>query len=188
MEKSRARAENGKTQFPGARGPKIERKVTTLSGMVVRNFFTFCVFADWIPRGGTSQKNGFLGPRAALGTSEKFRAGNRKMQFPGARGTFEEKIRPPQKFLPVIAQLFYILGEKSKNTGFLGPFGLGQPLGTKRNSGPKTEKRDFPELGALSGEKFVRPKISPQNCATFLHFVFWPSGPPRTGNREILVF
>ena len=27
-----------KTRFPGARGPKIEKNVTTLSGMVSRNF------------------------------------------------------------------------------------------------------------------------------------------------------
>ena len=32
LEKFRARAENRKTQFPGARGPETEKKVTTLSG------------------------------------------------------------------------------------------------------------------------------------------------------------
>ena len=37
------------------------------------------------------------------------RAENRKTRFPGARGTFGEKNRPPQKFLPKSAQLFYIL-------------------------------------------------------------------------------
>ena len=31
------------------------------------------------------------------------------MQFPKARGTFGGGIRPPQKFLPEIVQLFYIL-------------------------------------------------------------------------------
>ena len=50
-EKSRARAENGKTQCPGARGPEIGKNVTTLSGMVVRNFFTTCVLAERSPRG-----------------------------------------------------------------------------------------------------------------------------------------
>ena len=39
--------------FPSAKGPKIERKkVTTLSGMVVRNFFTVHVLPNWTPRGG----------------------------------------------------------------------------------------------------------------------------------------
>ena len=99
LEKSRARAENGKTQFPGARGPKIEKNVTTLSGLVVRYFFTFCILTHRTPRGG-----------------------------------------------------------KSQTTGVLGPFGLGQRLGIWRNSGPKTEKCNFPELGALLGGKSIRPK------------------------------
>ena len=39
LEKFRDWAKNRKTQFPGARGPEIEeKKVTTLSGMVFRNF------------------------------------------------------------------------------------------------------------------------------------------------------
>ena len=59
LEKSRARAENGNTQFAGARGPEIDKKVTTLSGMVLRNFFTFCVLTDQTPRGGQSQNTGF---------------------------------------------------------------------------------------------------------------------------------
>ena len=77
-EKFRTRVKNEKTQFPGARGPKIEEKnVTALSGIVVCNFFPFCVLTDrTTPRGG-----------------------------------------------------------KSQNTGLLGTFGLGQPLGTWRNSG-----------------------------------------------------
>ena len=49
-------------------------------------------------------------------------------------------------------------GGKSPNTGFLDPFGLGQPLGTWRNSGPKTEKRSFPELGALLEKKICPPQ------------------------------
>ena len=62
LEKSRVRAENGKTQFPGARGPETEeKKVTTLSGMVVRNFFTFYVLPDQTPRGGKSQNTGISG-------------------------------------------------------------------------------------------------------------------------------
>ena len=62
LEESRARAENGKTRFPGARGPEIEeKKVTTLSGMVVRNFFTLYVLPDQTPTGGKSQNTGILG-------------------------------------------------------------------------------------------------------------------------------
>ena len=52
----------GKRKFPGARGPEIEeKKVTTLSGMVVRNFFTLCILPDVTPRGGKSQNTGILG-------------------------------------------------------------------------------------------------------------------------------
>ena len=44
LEKFRDWANNRKTQFPGARGPEIEKKkVTTPSGMVVRNFLQFTV-------------------------------------------------------------------------------------------------------------------------------------------------
>ena len=51
------------------------------------------------------------GPFWAAGIRETFRARaeNRKTQFPGARGTFGEKILPPENFLPKIAQLFYNL-------------------------------------------------------------------------------
>ena len=54
LEKSWARAENGKMQFPGA---------DTLSGMVVRNFFRLCVLNDRTPKialkeiPGRKQKN-----------------------------------------------------------------------------------------------------------------------------------
>ena len=52
-----------KTQSPGARGPKTEKKITTLSGMVVRNFFTFYGWADRTPRGGKSRNTGCYCPR-----------------------------------------------------------------------------------------------------------------------------
>ena len=77
-------------------------------------------------------------------------------------------VRPPQQVLPKTAQLFCCLrfgstGGKSRNTGFSRPFWPG-PFGTWRNSGPKTEKRDFPELGGLLGKKSVRPKsFSPKS-------------------------
>ena len=103
-----------------------------------------------------------------------------KRNFPG---TFGGKIRPPPKFIHNIAQLFYICvladhtpkGRKSQNTGLLGPFGLGQPLGTWRNSGPKTEKYNFPELGALLAfRKKIRPpqKILPKGAQLFYILCF----------------
>ena len=68
LEKFRAQVKNGKSQFPDARGPEIKKKVTTLSGMVVRKFFKFCVSTD---QGREIAKYGFsrpFWPRAALGT------------------------------------------------------------------------------------------------------------------------
>ena len=40
--------------------------------------------------------------------------------------------------------------------------------------------------GTFGGGKPATPKVSPRNCATFLHFPFWPTAPPGAGNREIL--
>ena len=78
--------------------------------MVSRNFLGNFFSPVGTPPIGNGDLLGFwlvLGP----GHLEKFRARakNRKMLFPGARGTFEEKICLPQKFLPEIAQLFYVL-------------------------------------------------------------------------------
>ena len=46
-----------KTQFPGARGPETEKKVTSLSGMVVHNFFMFCPTGP--PRAGNRKIRAF---------------------------------------------------------------------------------------------------------------------------------
>ena len=62
LKKFQARVKNGKTRFPGARGPKIENKSYNAIRMVVRNFFTARALTDRIPRGGKSQNTGILGP------------------------------------------------------------------------------------------------------------------------------
>ena len=82
LEKSRARAENGKMQFPGARGleksragPKTEKCNFPVQGALwggksgrpksfsprVRNFFTLHILADRTPTGGKSQNTGVSG-------------------------------------------------------------------------------------------------------------------------------
>ena len=111
--------------------------------MVFRNFVRDNLFFARTP---TGQKRWFSGilARFGLGHEEKFRdwAENTKMQFPGARGTFGGKF---QKFLPEIALffIFYVLadrtprGGKSRNTGFLGHCGLGQPLALREIPGEK---------------------------------------------------
>ena len=76
-------------------------------------------------------------PRAALGTP--WRGPKReKTQFPGARGTFGGGIRPPQKFLPEIAQLFDVFrfgrpdrqGQEIAKSWFFGLFWPRTALGT----------------------------------------------------------
>ena len=79
--------------------------------MVFRNFLGeqlfFSVGPPLVGNGGPM----VFWPVLGLGHKEKFRARaeNRKTQFPGARGTCGGKMRPPQQFLPEIAQLFYTL-------------------------------------------------------------------------------
>ena len=96
------------------------------------NFFSFLVYPLFF--------SGILA-RFGLRRLEKFRARaeNTKVQFRGAKGPFW----PPQKFLET-AQLFYVFyfgrpdprGEKWRNTGLLGHFGLGQPLALQRRVQP----------------------------------------------------
>ena len=181
---------------PGRRGPELKKN------HVIRDSFPQLsgeqLFFRSDPR--VVAKVDLLGvwPVLGHGNLEKLRtrAKNRKTQFPGARGTFGEKNRAPKSFSRKLRNFFTFCvltdrtprGGKSQNTVFLGPFGLGQSLGTSRNSGPKTEKHNFPELEALLGKNPSAPKVYARNCTTFLHFVFWPSGPPRPGNCEILFF
>ena len=60
--------------LPALGVPKSKRKVTTLSRMVVRNFFTCCVLTS-----ETLEKS-------------RARAENRQPQFPGARGNRKQKL------------------------------------------------------------------------------------------------
>ena len=48
-----------KRNFPVLGVPKRGKKVTTLSGMVIRNFLTVYVLADWTPRAGKHEIRGF---------------------------------------------------------------------------------------------------------------------------------
>ena len=76
--------------------------------MVFRNFLGNRLFSVRTPAVGNGDLVVFW-PVLGLGYLEKSwaRAENRKTQFPGAGGTFGGEIRPPQNFLPEIAQLFY---------------------------------------------------------------------------------
>ena len=77
-------------------------------------------------------------PGAAPWHLEKLRAENRKTQFPRARGTFGEKVLPPQKFPAKNAQLFDTVrsgrtdphGREIANYGGFRPSWPGAALGT----------------------------------------------------------
>ena len=127
--KFRARSKTEKHDFPEL-GALLEKTTG-------RNFFTFCVLTD---RREITKYWGFrpFWPRAAPWHLEKFRVENRKTRFPGARGTFGKKTGRPQIFSQKLRNFFTLCvltdptprGRKSQNTGFSGPSGLGQPLGT----------------------------------------------------------
>ena len=61
LKKFRTGAKNKKSQFPGARGPKMKKTVITVSGMVFRNFLTVYVLADRTPRVEKSRNTGVSG-------------------------------------------------------------------------------------------------------------------------------
>ena len=141
LEKSRARAGNRKTKFPSARRPRMTKKGTTLSGMVVRNFFTFHVLPDRIPTGGILQNTGIFGhfgPGQPLALREIPGLGRKwKKQFPGARGTFfGGKSGRPKIFSPKVRNFFQILrfgqraphGREIAKYGGFRLCGLGRPL------------------------------------------------------------
>ena len=71
LAKSRARAENRKRQFSEVRVPEIEEKITTLSRVVVRNFFYVLRSARLDPHRQEIAKYEYFGPfwpRTAPGT------------------------------------------------------------------------------------------------------------------------
>ena len=61
-----------KRNFPVLGGPKRGEKVTTLSGMVVRNFLTLYVLADQTPRGRKSRNTGISGDAIRDGCLQLF--------------------------------------------------------------------------------------------------------------------
>ena len=102
--KFQARAENTKMQFSGARG--------TFGGGIrppqkflpeIGQFSYGVCFGRPDPQGREIAKYCFFRPFWHL---DKFRAENRETQFPAGRGTFEEKVQPPQRFSPQLANFF----------------------------------------------------------------------------------
>ena len=75
-------------------------------------------------------------------------------------------------------------GGKLQNTGILGHFGPGRLLALREILG-LDRKHNLPVLGALLGGESGRPNSFSLKVHNFLHFTFWPTGPPRAEKREI---
>ena len=94
-------------------------------------------------------------------------------------------------------QPFYILrfarpdrqGWEIAKYGYFGRFWPGMALGTEINPGRglKTEKCNFQALGVPKSRKKL-PHYPGWLFATFLRCTFWPTGPPRAGNRKMWGF
>ena len=100
-----------KCNFPVRGVPKRKKNVTTLSGMVVRNFFTLPVLHHRALRGRNSQNTSIFG-HFGLGRPLALReipglGRKRKNTISRSQAHFWGKI--PQKFIPESAQPFYIL-------------------------------------------------------------------------------
>ena len=135
-EKSRNRAENGQSQFPGGRGPEIKKKVTTVSGVVVRNFFTFYVLADRTPMGGKSQNMGLL-DHVALGTERNPGSGPKS-------GKHKFLVSARKCAIILTFSVFADRTPTGAKYGGFRPFWPKTALGTQRSSRRKTEKHKQP--------------------------------------------
>ena len=133
----------------------MKKKLPRYPGWFSATFLQLTLCLTGAPGAGNRKIRGFQAILAQDGfwhlKKSRARAENGKMQFPGARGTFGGEIRTPQKFLPESAQLFFTFygladrtptGGKSRNTGFLGHFGLGRPLARREILGGKQKNRN----------------------------------------------
>ena len=162
--------------------------------MVVRNFLTVYVLTDRTPTDRKSQNMGglgYFGLGRPLALKEIPGPGrNRRNTISWCYGSQNGEKKCYHAIRDGCPQFFYILGferprgGKSQNTDFPGPVGLGQPLGTWRNSGPKTDKRNFPELGALLGGKSIRPKSFSQKVRNFFTFCVSADRTPTGGKSQ----
>ena len=164
--------------------------------MVSHNFLGSNFFFGWTPTWSETVIYWGFGPFWAAGTQRN--SENRKTQFRGLGALLGGKSVCRKKFSQKLRNFFTFCvvgqpdpqGRESQNTGLLGPFGPGQPLALREIPGGKqksTTSRCFFQEQFWGGDP-AAPKVSPRNCATFFRFPFWPTGLPRAGNREILVF
>ena len=154
-------AKNRKTQFPGARGPKIEKKRYHTIRDGCPQLFYILRFDRLDPQGREITKywvSRRFWPRAALGTWRNLGAKTEKCNFPELGAHLGGKSIRPKSFSQKVRNLFTICvlanrtrrAGKSQNTGVLDTFGPGRPLAlreipgrTKKstNSLVETEKR-----------------------------------------------
>ena len=105
-----------------------------------------------------------------------------------ARGTFRKKSVCPKSFSLKLRNFSTLCvfanrtprGGKSQNTGFLGPFGLGQPLGRAENG-----KTQFAGARGTFGKKSVRPKSFSPKLRNFFTFCALAGRNPTGGKSQI---
>ena len=123
LEKSRAWAENGKSQFPGARGPKTETKSYHAIRDGCPQLFYISRFGRQDPQGGKTRNTeilGYFGPGRPLALRETPSAGKKTQKYNfAALGVLksEEKFTMlsgmvVHNFLP-----FYVLPDRSPMGG-----------------------------------------------------------------------
>ena len=132
--------------------------------------------------------------RTALGTWRFFLGETDKRNFPVLEVLLGRK---SGRFLPEIAQPFYGLrfgrpdphGQEIAKYLVFGPFWPRTALGTKRNSGRKTEKRNFPVLEALwGGAESGHPKIFSPKLRNFFTLSVLADRTPRGEKLRNAVF
>ena len=162
LEKFRARAENRKSQFPGARGPEMKKKNHRAIRDGCPRLFLALRFARPDPHLREIAKHEGRGFQAILAWdgprhSEKFRgwAENGRMELSGARSTFfwgGGGSGRAKRFLPESAQLFDAVlsgrpdphGREITKCGFCRRFWPRTALGTWRHSGATEAKHKQP--------------------------------------------
>ena len=88
-------------------------------------------------------------------------------------------------------QKTYVLADQTptggKPMGGLRHFGLGRLLAQELPGLGRNQKNaNCRSKGSRNGRETL-PRYPGWLSATFLHFKFWPTGPPRAGNRKIRV-
>ena len=177
LRKFRVRARNRKPRIPGGRGT-FGREIQLAQKFLPAIVQHFYAVRFGRPKGGKSQNTGFL---AHFGL-DNFRAENRKIQFPGAKGTFggksDKKIFSSDKF-------FFQRTRKLKKN-----FSTYKKIASESSQPNNQTKNLFDCSSARPGSFRIffdswEPRL---RGATFVPFARSPHPPPAAPISNLLVF